>query len=122
MHKYGDCSFCEGQVKTNKIELDHGYKGKLYTFKDIPGRICQQCNEKYFIAKVAKDIEYRIKKKIDNTIWNINNFVNKRYFCYWKEKTDKHRVHQTVSIQYTESYKVDKSGKRNWLLIIYIDN
>jgi len=30
MHKYGDCSFCEEQVKNNKVELDYLYKGKLY--------------------------------------------------------------------------------------------
>jgi YgiT-type zinc finger domain-containing protein len=68
MHKYGGCSFCEGQVENSKIELDYGYKEKLYTFKDMPGEICQQCNEKYLTAEAAKEIEYRIKKKIDNII------------------------------------------------------
>lgn len=50
------------------LELDYGYKEKLYTFKDMPGEICQQCNEKYLTAEAAKEIEYRIKKKIDNII------------------------------------------------------
>jgi len=63
MHKYGDCSFCGGEVKNSKVELDYRYKGKLYIFKDVPAGVCQQCNEKYLTAEVAKEIEYRIKKK-----------------------------------------------------------
>jgi YgiT-type zinc finger domain-containing protein len=63
MHNYRDCSFCGGEVKSSKVELDYRYKGKLYIFKDVPAGVCQQCNEKYLIAEVAKEIEHRIKKK-----------------------------------------------------------
>ncbi len=70
MHKYGDCSFCGGEVKEDKIELDYRYKGKLYIFRDVPAGVCQQCSEKYLTAKVAKEIEWRIqtKEKWDKTI------------------------------------------------------
>lgn len=60
MHKYGDCSFCGGEVKEDKVELDYRSKGKLYIFKDVSAGVCQQCGEKYLTAKVAKEIEYRI--------------------------------------------------------------
>ena len=63
MHKYGDCSFCGGEVKSSRVELDYRYKGKLYIFKDVPAGICQQCGEKYLTAKVVKEIERRIRKK-----------------------------------------------------------
>ena len=63
MHKYGDCSFCGGEVKSGKVELDYRYKGKLYIFKDVPAGVCQQCNEKYLTVKVSKEIERRIQKK-----------------------------------------------------------
>jgi YgiT-type zinc finger domain-containing protein len=63
MHNYGDCSFCGGEVKNKKVELDYRYKGKLYIFRDVPVGVCQQCNEKYLTAKVAKEIENRIKRK-----------------------------------------------------------
>jgi YgiT-type zinc finger domain-containing protein len=63
MHKYGDCSFCDGEAKGSKAELDYRYKGKLYIFKDVPAGVCQQCGEKYLTAKVAKEIERRIQKK-----------------------------------------------------------
>jgi YgiT-type zinc finger domain-containing protein len=63
MHKYGDCSFCGGVVKGEKVELDYRYKGKFYIFQDVPAGVCQQCGEKYLTAKVAKEIERRIRTK-----------------------------------------------------------
>jgi len=70
MHKYADCSFCGGEVKNERVELDYRYKGKLYVFTEVPAGICQQCGEKYLTAKVAKEIERRIqtKEKWDKTI------------------------------------------------------
>jgi YgiT-type zinc finger domain-containing protein len=63
MHKYGDCSFCGGEVKDDRRELDYRYKGKLYIFKDVPVGVCQQCGEKYLTAKVAEEVERRIRTK-----------------------------------------------------------
>lgn len=63
MHKYGDCSFCGGEVKGDRRELDYRHKGKLYIFKDVPVGVCQQCGEKYLTAKVAEEIERRIRTK-----------------------------------------------------------
>lgn len=70
MHKYADCSFCGGEVKDKLVELDYRYHGKLFVFQNVSAGVCQQCGEKYLIAKVAKEIERRIqtKKKWDKTI------------------------------------------------------
>ncbi|HEX3035874.1 MAG TPA: YgiT-type zinc finger protein [Thermodesulfobacteriota bacterium] len=70
MHKYGDCSFCGGEVKSERVELDYRYKGKLYIFQNVLAGVCQQCGEKCLIANVAKEIEHRIqtKKGSDKTI------------------------------------------------------
>jgi YgiT-type zinc finger domain-containing protein len=70
MHEYGDCSFCGGEVKENKVELDYRYKGKLFIFQNVPAGVCQQCGEKNLTAKVAKEIEHRIQtnEKWDKTI------------------------------------------------------
>lgn len=70
MHKYGDCSFCSGKVKEDKVELDYRYQGKLFIFQNVPAGVCQQCGEKYLTARVAKEIEHRIqtKEKWDKTI------------------------------------------------------
>lgn len=61
MHKYGDCSFCGGEVKSGKVELDYRYQGKLYVFEDVPAGVCRQCGEKYLTAKIAKEIESKIQ-------------------------------------------------------------
>jgi len=45
MHKYGDCSFCDGEVK------------------NVPAGVCQQCGEKNLTARVAREIEQRILRK-----------------------------------------------------------
>jgi YgiT-type zinc finger domain-containing protein len=63
MHEYADCSFCGGEVKRDKVELVYQYKGKLYVFQNVPAGVCQQCGEKYFTAKIAKEIEHRIRTK-----------------------------------------------------------
>ncbi|OGV97271.1 MAG: hypothetical protein A2Z59_11940 [Nitrospinae bacterium RIFCSPLOWO2_02_39_17] len=70
MHKYGDCSFCGGEVKEERVELDYPYKGRLYIFQDVPAGVCQQCGEKYLTATVAKKIEHKIqtKEKWDKTV------------------------------------------------------
>jgi len=63
MHKYGDCSFCGGQVESETVELDYRYKGKLYIFQQVPAGVCQQCGEKYLVAAVAKEIERKIQAR-----------------------------------------------------------
>ena len=70
MHKYGDCSFCGGEVKEKKVELDYRYKGKLYILQDVPAGVCQQCGEKYLTAKVSKEVEQtiQIKEKWNRTM------------------------------------------------------
>lgn len=70
MHNYGDCSFCGGEVKEQQVEMDYRYHGNLYVFQNVPAGVCQQCGEKYLLAKIAKEIEHRIltKKKWDKTI------------------------------------------------------
>jgi YgiT-type zinc finger domain-containing protein len=61
MYKYGDCSFCGGEVKEEQVELDYRYKRKLYVFRDVPAGVCQQCGEKYLTAKTAKIIERQMQ-------------------------------------------------------------
>ena len=63
MHEYADCSFCGGEVKSAKIELDYRYKGQLYIFQDVPAGVCQQCGEQFLTASVAKQIEQTIRNK-----------------------------------------------------------
>lgn len=63
MYKHGDCSFCDGEVKEGRVELDYRYKGNLYIFQNVCAGVCQQCGEKYLTAEAAKKIEHSIKTK-----------------------------------------------------------
>ena len=63
LHNYADCSFCGGEVKEEKVEMDYHYQGKLFIFQNVPAGVCQQCGEKFLTAKVAKEIERRVHTK-----------------------------------------------------------
>lgn len=63
MHKYADCSFCGGEVKSEKVELEYRYEGKLYIFQNVTAGVCQQCGEKYLVGDVAEEIESRLQTK-----------------------------------------------------------
>ena len=63
MHKYADCSFCGGEVKNEKVELEYRYEGKLYIFQNVTAGVCQQCGEKYLVGDVAEKIERRLQTK-----------------------------------------------------------
>ena len=65
MHKYGDCSFCGGEVKEALIDLDYRYQGQLYVFRDVPTGVCQQCGEKYVTSETAKTIEHDLRTEHD---------------------------------------------------------
>ncbi len=62
-HRYGDCSFCKGEVKLKNVEIDYRWRGKLYVFRNVPAGVCRQCGEKYFTAKVAKEMEKIVQTK-----------------------------------------------------------
>ena len=61
-HKYSDCSYCKGVVSPAKVKVDMWWKDKLYVLEEVPAGVCQQCGEQFFTAKVAKSMEYSIRK------------------------------------------------------------
>ena len=63
MHKFGDCSSCGGEAKNDIVELGYRYKRELYIFQDVPAGVCQQCEGRYLVGKVSKEIERIIQAK-----------------------------------------------------------
>ena len=51
------CSFCGGELEERLVQHEYRWEGKLFVFEDIPARVCRQCGEKYFDAKVVKAME-----------------------------------------------------------------
>lgn len=56
------CQFCRGDLKTKTISLDLWKKEKLYVFKNVPAKVCDQCNEKYFSSKIYGVIDSLLKE------------------------------------------------------------
>jgi YgiT-type zinc finger domain-containing protein len=64
------CQFCSGDLKKKIVCLDLWRKEKLYVFKNVPARVCDQCNEKYFSSKIYGVIDKLLREnsKSDETM------------------------------------------------------
>ncbi len=53
-----DCSFCGNKnIKNTLTEYTYEHNGKYMIFHNVPSLECEYCGEKYFEAKVLKEIE-----------------------------------------------------------------
>jgi YgiT-type zinc finger domain-containing protein len=59
------CSFCDGQLEERLVQHEYRWEGKLFVFEDVPARVCRQCGEKYFDAKVVKAMERAILNQLE---------------------------------------------------------
>jgi len=64
------CQFCGGGVKKESVSIDLWKKEKLYIFKNVPAKVCEQCGEKYFSSKIYGLIDRLLKEnsKPDETM------------------------------------------------------
>ncbi len=52
------CSFCGNKnIKKSLVEYTYKHNGKYMIFHNVPALKCEYCGEKYFEAKVLKQIE-----------------------------------------------------------------
>ncbi len=52
------CSFCGNKnIKDTLVEYTYKHDGKYMIFQNVPALQCEFCGEKYFEAKVLKQIE-----------------------------------------------------------------
>ena len=70
MNIYGDCSFCGGRVTEKRVQKACWWGDKLMAIIDnVPAGVCEQCGERYYKAKILKEIEILLKKKkFDSTV------------------------------------------------------
>jgi YgiT-type zinc finger domain-containing protein len=57
------CSFCGGELEERRVQYEYRWEGKLFIFEDVPARVCRQCGEKYFDAKVVKAMEKAVLRQ-----------------------------------------------------------
>jgi len=59
------CSFCGGELKDRLIQHEYRWEGELFVFEDVPARVCRQCGERYFDAKVVKAMERAVLDRVE---------------------------------------------------------
>jgi|Deesub1362A_J573_1020465.scaffolds.fasta_scaffold04766_7 YgiT-type zinc finger domain-containing protein len=56
-YKYGDCSFCGGEVSEKLVMVVRFYKGHLVIIENVPAGVCHQCGERYYRGAVVEEME-----------------------------------------------------------------
>ena len=57
MNRYGDCTYCGGEVVEQTIEYDYRRQKHLMVVSNVPAGVCRQCGEKYFKPDVLKRMD-----------------------------------------------------------------
>jgi len=56
-YKYGDCSFCGGEVTEQLVTVVRFYKGRIIIIENVPAGVCRQCGERYYRGAVVEEME-----------------------------------------------------------------
>lgn len=57
------CEYCERTLTNKLVTITHRWKGNWVVIEDVPARVCQLCGERYFSARVMKEIERIARSK-----------------------------------------------------------
>jgi len=58
------CSFCGGELEERLVQHEYRWEGRLFVFEEVPARVCRQCGEKYFDARVVKAMERAVLEQL----------------------------------------------------------
>jgi len=59
------CAICGGIQKEEITKLELWVDGKLIVIEDVPAKVCENCGEKYFSAKVSKQIDALLESAVE---------------------------------------------------------
>jgi len=52
------CYFCrKGVLEEKKVTVDFRWGNKLTVIEEVPAKVCNECGEKFYSAKVSKEME-----------------------------------------------------------------
>ena len=52
------CYFCrKGVLEEKKVTVDFRWGTRLIIIEEVPAKVCSECGEKYYSAKVAKEMD-----------------------------------------------------------------
>ncbi|MBI4056147.1 MAG: type II toxin-antitoxin system MqsA family antitoxin [Elusimicrobia bacterium] len=61
---YDHCEYCKGQVREQKVRVDHRWKGSLTVVEKVPVGVCDHCGERYYDASVLHRLDLIAKGKV----------------------------------------------------------
>lgn len=59
------CAICGGNLRKEMAKLELWVDNKLIVIEDVPASVCENCGEKYFSAKVSKQIDRLLESDIE---------------------------------------------------------
>ncbi|HHT9144069.1 MAG: YgiT-type zinc finger protein [Candidatus Brocadiaceae bacterium] len=65
------CEFCGSQTAERKVKKQHWLHGRLYILENVASKVCPECGERCFHAKVLDEIDrileasHTVKDKIE---------------------------------------------------------
>ena len=52
-----ECEYCNGEICSKKVTVNHSYEGKLVIIKDVPVGVCQECGQRYYAAATLDQLD-----------------------------------------------------------------
>ena len=62
--KNDPCEYCDGQVKKQKVRVDHWWKDKLVVIENVPVGVCSRCGERYYGAEILHRLDRIAQGKV----------------------------------------------------------
>lgn len=68
-HDQTQCPECKGNLEQQTVTHDLRFRGSLYSFQDVPARVCGSCGVAYLDAETLKQIENVLKKQLKPKVY-----------------------------------------------------
>ena len=62
--KRDSCEYCGGQIKQQKVRVDHRWKDRLIVIEKVPVGVCRECGERYYAAVVLRRLDQMAQGKV----------------------------------------------------------
>jgi YgiT-type zinc finger domain-containing protein len=63
-HKLDPCEYCDGFIDNRERQVRvFRHRGEAhFIFENVPARVCSRCGERYYSAKVAREMDRLMKE------------------------------------------------------------
>ena len=63
------CEYCDGFLESHekRVRVCRHHGGSHFIFEAVPARVCHRCGERYFSAKVVREMDRLMKEQPPHT-------------------------------------------------------